>query len=239
MTRASCHRILGLVPARGGSKGIPRKNLAKVAGKPLLAWTVEAARDSASLERLVVSTEDDEIARVARECGAEVPFMRPAELARDDTPGIEPVLHALQSLRVGGYQPEWVMLLQPTSPLRTSHDIRAAIEISTRAGVDSVISVCEAVPPPAWLKKVRVDGSLENYFSGIEVPAVRQALPSAHALNGAIYLTRLDILLQRRSFYGDRPMACVMPRERSIDIDTGWDLTLADLILQHLVSPET
>ncbi len=232
MSAAGDHRILGLIPARGGSKGIHRKNLAKVAGKPLLAWTVEAARGSRSLDRLVVSTEDEEIAHVARECGAEVPFMRPTELARDDTPGIEPVLHALQSLERAGYRPGWVMLLQPTSPLRTAEDIRCAIEVSTRPGVDSVISVCEAVPPPAWLKKIRADGSLEDYFSGIEVPPVRQGLAPAYALNGAIYLTRRDILLERRSFYGDRPMAYLMPRERSVDIDTDWDLKLADIILR-------
>src|SRR6266704_657127 len=107
MSAANGPRILGLIPAWGGSKGIPRKNLAKLAGKPLLAWTIEAARESPSLERIVVSTEDDEIARVAREFGVEVPFMRPAELSGDDTPGIEPVLHALQCLGRGGYEPEW------------------------------------------------------------------------------------------------------------------------------------
>src|SRR5262245_25461063 len=111
MSAAGARGILGLIPARGGSKGIPRKNLAILAGKPLLAWTVEVARESRSLERIVVSTDDGEIACVARECGAEVPFVRPAELSRDDTPGIAPVLHALQSLRREGCEPEWVMLL--------------------------------------------------------------------------------------------------------------------------------
>src|SRR5207245_3432947 len=123
-------------------------------------------------------------------------------------------------------------LLQPTLPLQPSHDIRAAIEISTRAGIDSVISVCEAVPPPAWLKKMRPDGSLEDYFTSMEVPAVRQALSPAHALNGAIFLTRVDVLLQRKSFYGDRSMAYFMHRVRSIDIDTLCDLTLADFLLR-------
>ena len=163
--------------------------------------------------------------------------MRPVELARDETPGIEPVLHALQSLERGGYQPEWLMLLQPTSPLRTSVDIHEAIEVSTRAGVDSVISVCEAFPP-AWLKKIREDGGLEDYFAGIEVPPVRQALAPAHALNGAIYLTRRDILLQRRSFYGERPMAYLMPKERSVDVDTPWDLKVSEILLRCRDSSE-
>jgi CMP-N,N'-diacetyllegionaminic acid synthase len=223
--------ILGIIPARGGSKGIPRKNIAPVAGKPLLAWTVEAALTSRILDRVLVSTEDAEIADIARASGAEVPFLRPQELARDETPGIDPVLHALDFLDREGYRPEWVMLLQPTSPLRLAEDIRGAREVAIRTGGDLVISVSEAVPPPAWMRKIDADGILQKYFEQEETPDVRQQLPTAFALNGAIYFSRVSTVRTRRSFSGGRAHPYVMPRERSLDVDTPWDLELAQMIL--------
>jgi CMP-N-acetylneuraminic acid synthetase len=224
--------ILGIIPARGGSKGVPRKNIAPLAGKPLLAWTVEAARASGVLDRIVVSTEDPEIAEVARRAGAEVPFLRPAELARDDSPGIDPVLHALDALDRQGYRPAWVLVLQPTSPLRKAEDIRGVEATARQTGADVVISVCEAVPPPAWMKQIASDGTLQDFFPQ-DLPATRQMLPRAFALNGALYLARVSVLRQQKSFYGGPVYPYLMPRERSLDIDSLWDLELAEMILRR------
>jgi CMP-N-acetylneuraminic acid synthetase len=239
MPDADLGRVLGLIPARGGSKGIPRKNIALVAGKPLLAWSVDSARASRAFDRLIVSTEDSEIAAVSRGCGAEVPFVRPAELSRDDTPGIDPVLHALEALSRQGYRADWVMLLQPTSPLRAPEDIQGALELRTRRAARSIISVCEATHPPSWLRRLDPEGQLLEYFPEEEDRPTRQALPKAYALNGAIYLAPWDVLDRERTFSPARTFGYVMPRERSLDVDSPWDLELADLVLRHRRSGPT
>jgi CMP-N,N'-diacetyllegionaminic acid synthase len=225
--------ILGLICARGGSKSIPRKNLALLAGKPMIAWTIEAALKSPSLTRAVVSTDDDEIAEVAKHWGADVPFLRPAELARDDTPGIEPVLHALRWLAEHeSYHPDYVMLLQPTSPLRTTEDIEAAVRLARERGVDSVVSVTEAATHPYWMKRITENGELAELVPTEQEYSRRQELPPAYALNGAIYLIKVDTLMEQHTFYPDRTLAYVMPAERALDVDEPWDLYLADLVLQ-------
>ena len=143
---AKAREILGLIPARGGSKALPHKNIRQFAGKPLIAWTIETALACPMLDRTIVSTDDPEIADVSRHWGAEVPFLRPAELARDDTPGIEPVLHAVRWLGENeGYRPDYVMVLQPTSPLRTTEDIEAAIQLARDRQADGVVSRNSAV----------------------------------------------------------------------------------------------
>ena len=225
--------ILALIPARAGSKGIPGKNLALVAGKPLLAWTVEAARRSTHCTRLVVTTDSDEIAAVANRCGAETPFRRPQHLAADSTPGIAPVLHALTWLEVEeNYRPECIVMLQPTSPLRTAEDVDAAVELATARAADAVVSVTPAEHHPFWMKRLSEDGRMSDFMSS-DVPVVRrQDLPPVYALNGAIYLARRDVLVERENWYTEHTYGYVMPAERSLDIDTPWDLRLADLLLQ-------
>ncbi len=225
--------VLGLIPARGGSKGIPGKNIAPVAGRPLLAWTIEAAHASGRVSRLIVSTDDQSIADVARQYGAEVPFLRPAELAQDDTPGIEPVLHAVRWVEENeGYRPEYVMLLQPTSPFRSSEDILAAVELAQGRQADSVVSVCLAHHHPFWTKSLDGDGRMQEFIKLDRPYLSRQNLPDAYALNGAIYLVRREVLLAQRNFYGNVTYGYVMPAERSIDIDSPWDLYLADLVMK-------
>ena len=225
-------KTLGLIPARGGSKGVPRKAVLAMAGKPLIGWTIEAALAAEGLDRVVVTSEDAEIIEVARAFGADVPFVRPAELSADDTPGMEPVTHALHWLqREQGYTPDWVLLLQPTSPLRTAGDIDAAIRMATERGADSVVSVTEAADHPWWTKRLDDEGQLHDFVEQTGGAVRRQELPDAYALNGAIYLARRDRLLRDRSWYGERTLAYVMPPERSLDIDTPWDFELADLVL--------
>src|SRR5262249_4230362 len=159
----------------------------------------------------------------ARRFGADVPVMRPIELAADETPGVEPVLHIVEWLeRQERYRPDYVMLLQPTSPFRTAADIDAAVDLAGAHDAIAVVSVCESSQHPAWLQRLDDDGTLSSYLDapGRAREQPRQALAAAYALNGAIYLTRRDVLLRGRSLYGARTYAYVMPQERSLDIDT-------------------
>ncbi len=218
-------RTLGLIPARGGSKGIPRKNIKLLAGKPLIAWTIEAALASKMLDAIVVSTDDEEIARVAREFGADVPFMRPAALAGDDSPGIDPVLHALENLPSF----DTVLELPPTAPLRTVEDIEGCIGAARAAGAPAV-SVTEPWSHPNWMYRVGSNGRLEPLIAGALVPR-RQDLPKAYALNGALYYAATDWLKRNRTFITAETIGYVMPRERSVDLDTKLDWELCEFLL--------
>jgi CMP-N,N'-diacetyllegionaminic acid synthase len=227
-------RVLGLVLARGGSKTIPRKNLAIVANKPLMAWTVEAANESGMLERLILSTEDPEIADAGKRLGVEVPFPRPPELAGDISSSIDVNLHAVQWLEEKeGYRPDFVLLLQPTSPLRSALDIRESVELAMARQANSVVSVCPVHQHPCWMKTLDAQQRMFDLYPQSPIPTRRQDLTEVFALNGAIYLSRRDWLLATRAFVGEGTYAYVMPSERSLDIDTPWDLHLADLILRH------
>jgi N-acylneuraminate cytidylyltransferase/CMP-N,N'-diacetyllegionaminic acid synthase len=223
--------VLAVVPARGGSKALPRKNLAMFGGRPLIAWTISAALGSQTITRTVVTTDDAEIANVAREYGAQVPFLRPPELAEDDTTGIAPILHAIRWLEVAEqYRPQIVINLQPTSPLRTSRDIDMALALLASNGVDAVVSVSAAADHPFWMKTVDSDGLMHNFLPQQSGVSRRQDLPPIYALNGAIYLAYREVILRNESWYTDRTAAYIMPRERSIDIDTLLDLRIAELL---------
>jgi len=224
---------VAVIPARGGSKGIPRKNVALLAGRPLIAYSIEAARRARSVDRVLVSTDDREIAAVAKREGAEAPFLRPAALAGDAVPGVDVVLHAVTWLaEQQGTEPQDVVCLQPTSPLRTAEDVDAAIDLLRANDGDAVVSVTPMEGHPYWAKKVLADGRLADFLdAGRWQRLPRQQLPPAYVLNGAIYAARRAFLVAKRSYYGDRTYAYVMPTERSLDVDTPWDLYLAGLIL--------
>ena len=231
-TAAGSVSSVAIVPARGGSKGIPNKNITLVAGRPLIEWTIAAARAARGIDRLIVSTDSQEIATVARAAGAEVPFLRPAELARDDSPGTAVIVHALNWLAANdGYHPTYAMCLQPTSPLRTAEDIDAAIALALAKACDSVVSVTPAEHHPHWMKRIDDSGRLHPWATG-DIATRRQDLPPAYALNGAIYLALRGVLVERETFYSEATHAYVMPAERSLDIDDTWHLHLADLILR-------
>lgn len=224
--------VLGIIPARGGSKSIPRKNICSLAGKPLIAWTIETALSCKALDRVIVSTDDQEIASVAQNYGAEAPFLRPKELALDNTPGIAPILHAVQWLaKKQNYIPDYIMVLQPTSPLRTIEDIDAAIQLAIKYQSDSVISVCPVNYHPYWMKQLTSDRYLTDFLKLHQSYNHRQDLPNIYAINGAIYLVRRDILLQN-TLFTNCTLPYIMPTERSLDIDTSWELYLANLILE-------
>lgn len=205
-----------------------------MAGKPLIAWTLEAARGAATLDRVVVSTDDREIAETARRWGAEVPFLRPAELAGDDSPHIDVVLHALAWLdEREDYRPDYVVLLQPTSPLRTAGDIDAAVGLAREKDVETVVSVCETHDHPYLVRRLTADGRLEEFLPCPLAYARRQDLPPAYALNGAIYVSKRESVFASRNLSTAGALAYVMPIERSQQIDTAWDCCLAEMILSY------
>jgi CMP-N,N'-diacetyllegionaminic acid synthase len=221
-------KLLALIPARGGSKGIPRKNIYPLFGKPLLQWSIEAAHEAISVDQIVVSTDDHEIAEVSKAAGAEVPFLRPSELAGDTTPGIAPVLHALEQLT----HVTDVLLLQPTSPLRTAADIEAIVGLRREAGNESAVSLTLSHKHPAWMYGLSETQRLQPFLQAKQEDC-RQQLPPAYVLNGARYLASRDILLREKSFITEDTVGYVMPAERSVDIDTPLDLMWAEFLLRQ------
>jgi CMP-N,N'-diacetyllegionaminic acid synthase len=217
-----------LIPARGGSKGIRRKNIKLIAGKPLIVWTIEAALRSSMLEAVVVSTEDPEIAEIARQAGADVPFMRPAALAQDETPGIDPVLHALSELT----RYLSVLVLQPTSPMRTTDDIDGCLRLASQQNASSVVSVCEPDTHPYWTYSLSRGQTLERVVDAAPI-ARRQDLPQVFALNGALYFANAKWLQHNGSFVAPETIAYVMPRDRSVDLDTPLDWKIAEMLLKE------
>ena len=225
--------ILGLITARGGSKGIPRKNVTLVNGKPLIAWTIETALKSTSLSRVIVSTDDEEIARVSSDCSAEVPFLRPKELAQDDSPHIPVIVHAIEWLEShSNERPDYVFLFEPTSPFRSVEDIENATRLVREKKADSVIGVCRAPSHPYNARLIAQDGRLENHGYRPEGYLYRQILPPVYVVNGAIYLVRRDVVIEKSTLITEKTYAYVMPAERSLNIDDPWDLYLADLIFR-------
>lgn len=223
--------LLALIPARGGSKGVPRKNVRDIAGKPLIGWTIEAARRSGVFDRIVVTTEDPEIAAVARDCGADVPFMRPSELATDDAPGIAPVLHALDEMP--GF--DAFVLLQPTSPLRSAADIAGAVELARSRNASSLVSVCEPDAYPQWTYRMAADGVLSAWETATGA-ARRQELEPAYALNGAIYYADCGHVRKTGALVGPGTIGYQMPAERSVDIDTPLDWRIAEILLGDMIA---
>jgi len=220
-----------MVPARGGSKGVPGKNIRPLGNKPLIAHTIETARASLCFDRLVASTDSETIAAVAQTYGAEVPWLRPPELATDNANILDAVLYTLDRLKSEeNYVPDAVMLLQPTSPFRSVATIQAAVKLFQMAGPESVISVSPARDHPYLCKRIDERGVLQDFVSAENRPVNRQQLPHAYSLNGMIYLTAMETLLGKRSFYSDRPQALVVPEEESVDIDTHRDWEMAECV---------
>jgi N-acylneuraminate cytidylyltransferase len=221
-------RALAVIPARGGSKGVPGKNIRPLGGRPLIAWTIAAAKDAPELDRVIISSDDTAVIETARAWGGEVPFVRPADLARDDTQGIAPVLHALDTLP-DSY--DYVVLLQPTSPLRTSADISAALKICVEDNALACVSV--SVPPhaPWWMFRLDAARHLQPLFPQDDLPSRRQEMPEVYALNGAVYVAKVSWLRESGSFLTPATVAYVMPPERALDIDTELDFKLVEAVI--------
>lgn len=211
-------RVIAVITARGGSKGLPRKNVLPAGGRPLIAWTIGAAQASQAVDHVVLSSDDDEIMEAAAAWGCAVPFRRPAGLASDTATSIDVLMHALDQLP--GY--EYVVLLQPTSPLRTAADIDAAFALLQSHGAPSCVSVCEAEQSPYWMFRLGAGDVLAPLLPDPGASR-RQDLPPVYVLNGAIYIARIDWLRATRSFLGEGCIAYRMPAERSVDIDDAAD----------------
>ena len=224
--RAVTPSVLGVITARGGSKGVPGKNLKLLGGKPLIAYTIEAAQQSGVIDRLILSTDDPAIANAARALGCEVPFMRPADLARDDTPHLPVMQHAAGWLEEHeAFRPDLVVILQPTSPLRQPQHIRDAVRLLVTSGADSVVSVTAVSAHHHPMRMLCVDssGAATLFVTGEPVRGRinrRQDLPEAWAMNGALYVFRRAVLFDAEpSLYGNHTAAYVMPAACSISID--------------------
>jgi len=225
-------KILALITARGGSKGLPQKNILPLAGKPLIAWTIEQAKKSKYLDTVIVSTDSQKIAKIAKNFGAEVPFIRPANLATDKAKSIEVILHCLNWLKERKKFYDLVMLLQPTSPLRTAIDIDNSLKLLFSKKAQAVISVCATEHHPYWINTLPKDGCLKNFINPEIENKPRQQLPKFYRLNGAIYLAYSDYLEKQKSFFGNKSYAYIMPPERSVDIDNYFDFKLAEVTLK-------
>jgi len=227
--------VLAVIPARGGSKGLPGKNIRLLQGKPLIWHTIQQARASKCLQKVVLSTEDDRIAQMAAGYGVQV-IRRPPELARDDTPTLPVLQHAVKYLeefeseRYGA-----VILLQPTSPLRKAEDIDRAFDMFLQTGCGCVVSVCELEHPAHWMYTIQ-QGQLRPLLPGAAEIKRRQDAPKVYRLNGAVYVTRIDTIMVEHKVIGDNARPYIMPPERSIDIDTELDLQLAELIMEQAKS---
>lgn len=226
-------RVLGIITARGGSKGILRKNLASLLGKPLLAYTAEAALASKKLTRTVLSTDDSEIANIGRQWGVGVPFLRPAELARDDTPTIPVLQDVVRRLEAMGESYDAILTLQPTNPLRLVEDIDGAIDLLERTGADSVISFSDVGERhPARMKWIDGEGRVKDpAFAEAFEGQPRQQLNKLYLRDGSIYLTRRSVLMDQDSLKGADCRAWIIPEERSRNIDSPLDLLIVEQIL--------
>jgi CMP-N,N'-diacetyllegionaminic acid synthase len=229
-------KILTIITARGGSKGVLRKNIRQVCGKPLIAYSIDTALQIRNrLHRLIVSTDDAEIADISRQFGAEVPFVRPPELAADKTPTLPVLQHAVRFIEEQDMvRMDWVLLLQPTSPLRSKGDIMACLELAQLGGCDSVISVVQTPTHPLFIKRIK-KGQLVPFSDVlVEKEGTRRqdAQPPAYVRNGAIYLTRRDVLMEHNSIWGEFIRPYVMPPERSVNVDSELDLRLLEVMLR-------
>jgi CMP-N,N'-diacetyllegionaminic acid synthase len=225
---------LAIIPARGGSKRLPDKNILNLSGKPLIAWTIEAALGSNYIDRVVVSTDDQKIANISKKYGADVPFMRPDELATDVATSVDVVLHSLDEVEANDKKYDYVILLQPTSPLRTWKNIDKSINILQSKKSDAVISVCEVDHNPLWANSIPEDGDLSNFLDKSIVNKRSQDLEHCYRINGAIYICDIDRLKVNKNFFlTSNCIAYKMKRSESIDIDIDIDMNLASLYLSN------
>lgn len=227
-------RILGLIPARGGSKGVPGKNIKFLNGKPLLQYTVDAAKQSKDLSKVILSSDNDAIIEVAKGLGLEVPFKRPADLAQDKSPTLPVILHALEYLENQGEHFDAVCLLQVTCPFKTGDFIDKAIKKFEDSNADALVSVQE-VPDkfnPHWIFKENIEGNLKLFSNDEKIISRRQDLPKAYHRDGLIYITKTEVLKKQQSLYGDTLAFIISPPEFNVNIDTLEDWEKAENMLQ-------
>lgn len=225
-------RSIAIIPARSGSKGLKDKNIKLLDGKPMMAYTIEAAKKSRIYDCVHVSTDSENYARIAKEFGADVPFLRSDSLSGDTAGSWDVVKWTLEQYQKLGQVFDMVTLLQPTSPLRTETDIQNAYQIFQKKQADAVVAVCEMDHSPLWSNTLPKDGSM-NGFLDHAANVGRQKLPSYYRINGAIYIIKVSLLEHEIALYKEGTYAYIMPKERSIDIDDEFDFTIAEIVIKN------
>ncbi|MDP2820545.1 MAG: acylneuraminate cytidylyltransferase family protein [Polaromonas sp.] len=226
-------KILGLVTARGGSKGLPGKNVRLLSGKPLIAWTIDAAKAAGCLDAIVVSTDDPAIADAARQAGAEVPFMRPEELSGDTASSIDVVLHAMDVLAASGRHFDIVVLLEPTSPLREPSDIDQGLARLVESGAGSIVSVCRVESMhPAFIFRREDSDRLRPYLERQPTGLRRQDIEPLYFLEGTLYASYIDVLRAQRSFYHADTIGYEVPKWKSLEIDDIDDFKMLEALIE-------
>ena len=230
------YRILGVIPARGGSKGVPRKNIYPILGKPMIWYTINAALDSGAFERVICSTDDEEIAEVAKDCGAEVPFIRPKNLADDQAPMVPVMQHAVRfAEEQDGKEYDYVYCLQPTCPLRSVEDIKAGVRKIVETGADSVISVVKVEKDhPILMKRIESDQLFPYILEEKEGTRRQDYKPDAYRRTGSVYITKRDVLIKDGSIWGKVSRPLIVPVERSHGIDDLIDLQVVKALLERI-----
>ena len=226
-------KVLGFIPARGGSKGVPNKNIRKIAGKELIGYTLEAAHQSEVFDKIIVSTDSNEIANVAKKFGGEVPFLRPSELAQDDSKVMDAIIHTMNWFEQKRETFDILVYLQPTSPMRTGKHIVSALNLMTKKDADSIISVNKTDTVVERLGVLPDSGEMKNFIDPKVEHANRQELRDYYELNGAIHIADWNKLLQQKSWYMQRAYAFVMEKPESLDIDDRFDIFFADFLIQN------
>lgn len=231
------NRLIGIIPARSGSKGLIDKNIKTLIGKPLMAYTIETALKSEVFDKLIVSTDSQEYAEIARFYGAEVPFLRPKDLSGDEATTNDVIVDVIERLKECGEKFDSLMILQPTSPLRKIEDIVSSINLLNEKSANAVISLCEMDHSPLYAgfvpEDLRIDGFIKKKIS-----SRRQDLPKYYHPNGAIYLAKVDYFMEYRDLYQDKCYAYIMDKRRSVDIDDQFDFEFAEFILKNLIKGE-
>jgi CMP-N,N'-diacetyllegionaminic acid synthase len=224
-------KTIAIIPARGGSKTLPRKNILDLNGKPLIAWSIETGLENNFIDKLMVSTDDPEIAEIAKVYGADVPFLRPASLSSDTSKSIDVLFHALDHYQQKNEHFDIVLLLQPTSPLRISNDITKAFELLHSQNAKAVVSVSEVKHHPFLCNTLPENLNMQFFLTKEQVNTNRQQYPKYYHINGAIYLSQVVFLRTNLSFYGQDTFAYIMPKERAVDIDDFFDFKIAEFLM--------
>lgn len=230
---------IAIIPARSGSKGLKDKNIRPFSGKPLLAYTIEAALKSECFDEVMVSTDSERYANIALQCGARAPFLRSKELSGDEASSWDAIREVLTDYKKMGRTFDTFALLQPTSPLRTADDIKAAFALMKEKQAKAIVSVCEVAHSPLFCSKLPKDGSLVGFLDKEKLDARRQDLPTFYRFNGAIYLAEIDTFVSNGSIYDAECYAYIMPRSRSVDIDSEEDIEYAQFLFEKAKKEET
>lgn len=225
--------MLAVIPARGGSKGVPRKNIKEICGIPLIGYSIIAAINSKLFDKIIVSTDDEEIAELAKRFGAEVPFLRPQDISNDQATSDDVMLHAIQYYEDRGIFFEEICKLQPTSPLRTYRHIREAYSLYKEKNCNYTVSVCECEHSPLWSGVIGEDKLLDNFISDGAKRSCRQQMDKYYRLNGAIYLGKVENFKKEGTFLGQGCLAYIMSQEESVDIDSMLDFKVAEILMRE------